>query len=556
MLANFSLVPAPELFDLYGLVLPFLVPSETTVFYFNPSSPSCRWELLQRSQLYDHPQMVWQRAEVYSNLYSRHNSHIFVLACLSRTFYEWQLKSLATTLTRMRSVRVLIEMEGEESFFLASQVLSLCLQHSMLNVGLYFRSFSVFSYRVFPYFKLIKQRISEETQPLIFTNQLVDLGGYQLRVQPDLAPPNSILYRDLRGENRISGFLWQFILTFAENLGAGIEILYPPWSKPKVSTNEYMIELTRNGSSDFGVTPGNIMFKHAERFRDHSYPFMYSNWCTMLPMEKPLGTNSLFTHILSCGSATLLAAMYLVCFLVRPALIRLLKIIICNRLMRLFSRLFFLAMVCGCSAQLLSLLISPPIRSRIHSFDDLLGSSLKIFGMRNEFYFQEGDFRAKYAAAFHLTDSPDDLLDHRNYFNTSWAYTITSIKWLVIEAQQRHFAHPVFRFSEDLCFRWGSPYSLLIAQESIYRERLHHYIYMMVHQSGLIEHWITRSFYDMVKAGRITIKDYSLPRRVQPIQLQDLRLCWRVLGTLLLISFAAFALELLLFYTNVFLNSL
>ncbi|KAH8280976.1 hypothetical protein KR054_006353, partial [Drosophila jambulina] len=554
MLVNFSLAPASELFDLYGLLLPFLVPSETTVFYFSPSTLSCHWELLQRERLFKYPQIVWRKAELYTNLYNEQNSHLFVLACLSRNFYEGQLNILATSFTRLRSVKVLIEMEGEESSSLASQVLSLCLQHSMLNVGLYFRSRSVFSYQAFPYFKLIKQHISDETQPRIFTNQVADLRGYQLRVQPDLSPPNSFIYLDSLGENRVSGFMWQFIATFAETLGADIEMLYPTWRKV-ISSSEYMMEFTRNGSSDIGLTPVMIVYKHEERFRDYSYPFVYSNWCTMLPMEKPLSTHSLFTHVLSCGSAILLAVLYLVCFLAAPGLIRFLGLIIRGRLISASIRLFFLMMMCACSAQLLSLLICPLIRPRIQSFDDLLASGLKIFGMTSEFYFQDGGFRAKYAAAFHLTDNRDELYDNRNFFNTSWAYTITSVKWMVIEAQQRYFAHPVFRFSEDLCYSWNSPTGLLIAQESVYRERLHHYI-LMVDQSGLIGHWMTQSYYDLIKAGRMAIKDYSLPRTVLPIRLQDLRLCWRVLGSLLLIAFAAFALELLVFYTNVFLNSL
>ncbi|KAH8241269.1 hypothetical protein KR032_005724 [Drosophila birchii] len=556
MLAKFSLTPAPELLELYGLLLSFLGPSNTTVFYFNPSSLSCHWELLQRERLFDHPQIVWRKAELYPNLYNQHNSNIFVLTCLSSSFYESQLKILATTLTQLRSVRVLIEMEEmAESFSMASEILSFCQQHSMLNVGLYFRSRSVFSYRAFPYFKLIQQRISEETQPRIFTNQVADLRGYQLRVQPDLSLPNSFLYRDSRGRNRVSGFMWLFISTFAKKLGAGIEILYPTWKKSKVPSSEYMLEFTRNGSSDFGLTPNSIEYKHEERFRDYSYPLIPLHWCTMLPIEEPLSTHSLFTHILSCGSAILLAVMYLVCFLIIPALIRFLGFISRDIWLRLSSRLFVLVMICGCSAQLLSLLIFPPIRTRIRSFDDLLASGLKIFGMRSEFYYQEGGFRAKYAAAFRLTDNYDELYDHRNYFNTTYAYTITSVKWMVIEAQQRHFARPVFRFSKDLCFSWGSPMGMLIAQESVYRERFHHYT-LMVGQSGLIGHWMTQSYYDLVKAGRMIIKDYSLPRTVLPIRLQDLCLCWRVLGSLLLIASAAFALELLVFYTNVFLNSL
>ncbi|XP_017015539.2 uncharacterized protein Ir94h [Drosophila takahashii] len=559
MLSNISFSPAPELVDLYGLVLQFLVPAETTMFYFNPTGENCSWERLQGTNLSQHPQFVWHREESYPGLYKQHGNQIFAMACLSMDLYEWQLQLLATSLTRFRSVKILIELQARESSFLASQILSLCLQHSMLNVVLYFQRWSrplnIYNYLAFPYFTLFKHRLSEALGSKIFTNQLEDLRGYQMRVQPDLSPPNSFHYRDSRGEYRIGGFLWKIIQHFSESLGAGIQVLYPTWPKGKTASSEYMLEYTRNGSSDFGLTTNMIVFKHEERYRDYSYPMFYSSWCTMLPVEKPLGVHTLFKHVLCPGLVILLGLAFILCFLLIPPLIKYLGITLRGRLMRMACRIFTLVMMCASSAQLLSLLMSPPLHERIESFDDLLASGLKIFGMRSEFYYLDGAFRAKYAAAFHLTDDPNELYDNRNYFNTSWAYTITSVKWHVIEAQQRHFAHPVFRFSETLCYNWASPCGLLIAPESIYREPLQHFTLRM-DQAGLISHWMTRSFYDMVRAGRMTIKDYSLMHLVSPLRTEDLRMWWDIFVTGLGTSSVVFAIELLLFYTNVFLNSL
>ncbi|KAH8356380.1 hypothetical protein KR084_009174 [Drosophila pseudotakahashii] len=559
MLSNFSSSPAPELVDLYGLVLQFLVPAETTVFYFNPAGQNCSWERLQRTNLSQHPQLVWHREESYPGLYKQHSNKIFAMACLSHNAYEWQLQLLATSLTRFRSVKILIELQAGESSFLASQVLSLCLQHSMLNVVLYFkrwtRPLNIYNYQAFPYFTLVKHRLSEALRSRIYNNQLANLRGYQMRVQPDLSPPNSFPYRDSRGEYRIGGFMWRIIQHFSESLGAGIHVLYPTWPKGKVASSEYMLEFTRNGSSDVGLTTSMITFKHEERYRDYSYPMFYSSWCTMLPVEKPLNVQTLFTHVLSPGLALLLLLAFILCFLLIPPLIKFLGIAFRGRLIRMTLRIFILIMMCASSAQLLSLLISPPLLDRIESFDDLLASDLKIFGLRNEFYYLDGAFRAKYAAAFHLTDDLNELFDNRNYFNTSWAYTITSVKWHVIEAQQRHFAHPVFRFSKTMCYNWDSPCGLLIAPESIYRDPLQHFTLRM-DQAGLISHWMTSSFYDMVRAGRMTIKDYSLTHPMSPLRTKDLRIWWSILVTGLGTSSVVFAIELLLFYTNVFLNSL
>uniref|UniRef100_A0A6P4FFJ1 Uncharacterized protein LOC108051545 n=1 Tax=Drosophila rhopaloa TaxID=1041015 RepID=A0A6P4FFJ1_DRORH len=559
MLSNGSLSPAPELFDLYGLILQFLVPSETTVFYFNPTGANCSWEILERTSLSHQPQMFWKKEESYPQLYNRQGRNLFVIACLSTYHFERQIGLLATSLTRLRSVRILIEMQDKESAFLASQILLLCQQNSMLNVVLFFqrwtRPFAIFSYLAFPYFKLVKHRFSEVSTASIYTNKLADLKGYQLRVQPDLSPPNSFDYRDRKGQYRMGGYMWNIIENFAASMGASVQILYPSWERAKNSAAEVMLQFTRNGSSDIGLTTTMIRFKHKERQRDYSYPLLYSSWCTMLPMEKPLSVNILFRHVLSPKTAIFLLLASLLCLLVFPKLLQFFGFTMRSRLMRFSLRIFTLLMLCASSAQLLSLLISPRLHKRIESFDDLLASDLKIFGLRNEFYFMNGEFRAKYAAAFHLTEDNNELYDNRNYFNTSWAYTITSIKWIVIDAQQRHFAHPVFRFSDTMCLDLPSPIGLLIAPESIYRDHLREYI-LQVSQAGLISRWMSYSFYEMVTAGRMTIKDYSLINVIHSLRIKDLQLCWLIFSVGLGTSSLVFTIELLLFYTNVFLNSL
>lgn len=557
MLSNISLSPAQDLVALYGLVLQFLVPAESTVFYFNPGTVVCDLDMLLWTNMTGNPQIVWQGNETYPALYKRHGCNIFVLACVSGNAFDSQLEGLTTTLTRLRSVRILIELDGEESSLRATQVLSFCLKYSMLNVVMYFKrwtnSFHIYSYQAFPEFGLIKQTVSKDNVPLIYPYQLRDLKGYKLRLQPDLSPP--LTFRHGSHGEKISGFLWNYVVSYAENLNAGVYVVYPSFPRRKTVASQYMILYTRNGSVDFGLTTVMLNYKYDERAADYSYPFMFLNWCTMVPSERILKIPALFDHVLTLESAILLLLGYLFVFLGIPPMVKYFRINCRERMMRLVTRLFTLILLCACSSQLISLLICPPSEPRIRSFDELLASGLKIFGMRSEFYYLHADFRAKYAAVFHLSDNPNELYDNRNYFNTSWAYTITSIKWRVIEAQQQYFHRPVFRLSKDLCFQWDSPASILIAPESIFRDSLQLYI-LNVAQSGLLRQWLIHSFYEMVRAGRMTIKDYSATRSLLPLQLEDLRMCWWICGISLIISGIVFTIELLIFYTNVFLNSL
>ncbi|KAH8337691.1 hypothetical protein KR074_007002 [Drosophila pseudoananassae] len=557
MLANISWSPAPDLVTLYGLVLQFLVPSGSTVFYFNPRTSICDLDMILWTNVTGNPKIIWQEDEPYPVLYRRHGHNILVLACLSGNSFDSQLQVLITTLTRLRSVRILIELDAEESSWLATQVLSFCLKNSVLNVVVYFKrwknSFHIYSFRAFPKFSLITQRVSKDRKPLIFPYQLRNLKGYKLRLQPDLSPPTTFRYGS-HGE-QISGFLWQYLASYAQSLNAGVHMVYPSFPRRKTAASDYMILYTRNGSVDFGLTTVMIMYDYEERSTDYSYPFMFLNWCTMLPSERAIQISALFEHVLTLESAIVLLLGYLLVFLGIPSMVKFLGINCRGRMIRLVTRLFTLILLSGCSSQLISLLIYPPLEPRIRSFDDLLASGLKIFGMRNEFYYLNAFFRAKYASIFHLSDNPNELYDNRNFFNTSWAYTITSIKWRVIDIQQRYFHHPVFRVSKDLCFQWDSPAGILIAPESIYRDSLKQYI-LNVAQSGLLRQWLIHSFYDMVRAGRMTIKDYSFKRSPLPLRLEDLRLCWGICGISLIISGIVFVMELLIFYTNVFLNSL
>ncbi|EDW38994.1 GL13644 [Drosophila persimilis] len=563
MLAHFSRTISQELFDLYGLVLQFLVTGETTVLYYNPSGLNCSWHWLWQRNLTTNPQIVWQSAEPAVDLVQQFSSNLFVLACLSRESNEWELMGLSSSLSHLRGVRVLIDVAGpgRNEELMATKILSYCLKNSMLNVMLYFQRWSrhlfVYSFRAFPHFVLIKQRILSpgSPRPQMFADQLADIKGKEIIAIPDFSPPNSFEYTDANGETRVAGYLWTFIAEFASSLGGRLKVSYPTWATGRTASSLYMLEVTRNASVDFGLTPTMVTEKNIKWYYQYSYPMLYSSWCIMLPMERPIPVFSLFHRVLSCEAVIVVLAASLVFGLLVPALFKCLGIDFRCKLVHLTPRLLALVLVCACAAQLLSLLISRPASARIDSFDDLLRSGLKIFGMRSEFYFFDGDFRAKYAAAFHLTNNPTDLYDNRNHFNTTWAYTITSVKWAVIETQQRHFPRPVFRLSRDMCFNGYLPSSLLIPPESVYRDRLQQFTLRM-EQSGLISQWIRMSFYDMVRAGQMTIKDYSQSQQLRALTLQDLQLAWRLSGLGVIICVVAFVLELLRFYTPVFLNSL
>lgn len=276
----------------------------------------------------------------------------------------------------------------------------------------------------------------------------------------------------------------------------------------------------------------------------------------MMPLERRIERKAVFEHILETNTLGLLL-LILGCFCplfwlkvsVFPSWIR-----VYWHNWRLTPRLISLFVFSICLAQLFSLLTLHPQHSKIDSFDSLIASDLRIFAMRAEFYWMNDDFRARYASAFRLTSNKSELFELRNNFNTSWAYTITSIKWALINEQQRNFHRPLFRFS-DLCLFGNAAYSIIMAEESIYHDKLMIFT-MRVQQSGLISYWLRHSFYDMVSTGRMFLKDHSVSIQPYALRLQDLQMASQCFWGGIIFAIILFLIELLRFHIEVFLDNL
>ncbi|KAH8380933.1 hypothetical protein KR200_000795 [Drosophila serrata] len=556
MLANLNGPLARELLDLYGLVLGYLAGGETTMIYYNPAGLDCNWNMLWQRNLTHHPQIVWQKSYPCPDLYNRFNSDIFVLACLSPgALGELQLKNLASSLRHLMAVSVLMEVMDFDREAVANEYLSICLHSQLLNVELYFRnhneSLILYSYQAFPHFRLIQKPVVSDLDGNIFVDKMENLQGHRLRVVPDLSPPNTFDYRDASGKLQVAGYLWDFIETFATARNASLEMIRPGWRSGAAPASSFMVDLTRNGTVDLGLTTVLISKRNSIKVHEYTYPVLFSSWCTMLPVEKPIPKDDLYVRVICPGAVAILLVILLLGYLFFVSM----KYVRECSWLSILPGLMALILLTSSTAQLLSLLISPPVHKRIESFDDLLKSGIQIMGIRDEFYDMDGMFRAKYAAAFHLINDPAEIYELRNHFNSSWAYTIALIKWHVINQQQQHFSRPLFRLSKDLCFNDYVPTSFVMAPDSVYYESLKDFTLTAL-QAGLMKHWIAKSFYDMVAAGRMSIRDYSELVILKPLSMADLSHTWHIFGAALAVSSGVFLLELTVFYVNVFLDSI
>ncbi|XP_060647211.1 uncharacterized protein LOC132785234 [Drosophila nasuta] len=546
---------------LYSLIVELALRTRS-IFYYNPSGLECNWRWLQLHNFTNHPQLVWNSALPFVHLNRLFNNELFVLACLDADLARNELTGLLSSLSHLSNSKVLIELVGNKSVELRSKeslvkdILLQFRQKNMLNVVIYFKSTShplyLYSYDAFPQFTLRQRDFTKSCGDQLYPRQIENVKGYILRVIHDFSEPNTIIYYDANGKELIRGSLWDFIANFASTIGARLKAIEPTWPHGRHLGDSYMLELTKNNSVDIGLFTAQVDERNSNRFYQYSFPILYASWCVMMPLERPIQIPAIFKHILCTGTMAFLI-IALICYWL-SSLGSLFRLQRWNRCWRLSPRLLALLFVCLCQAQLMFLLIMHPRQLPIDSFDALLASDLRILGVSSEFYLLDAAFRARYAAAFRLTSNVSEFFELRNSFNTSWAYSITSNKWTMMEAQQENFQRSVFRYS-DLCLHESLPYSIILDEDSVYYQALMFYS-MRVHEAGLLEKWVRNSFYDMVDAGRMHLTDYSVTIEPQPLRLPDFQIPCRYFGYGIIIALAAFVIELLRFYINVFLENL
>ncbi|XP_016952958.1 uncharacterized protein LOC108026523 [Drosophila biarmipes] len=95
------------------------------------------------------------------------------------------------------------------------------------------------------------------------------------------------------------------------------------------------------------------------------------------------------------------------------------------------------------------------------------------------------------------------MLDlHRDPFNTSFGYTVSSDRWRFLDMQQLHLRKPIFRLT-DICE--GPFYHVFpMHRDSHLRSPMTEYI-MIAQQAGLMNHWKREAFWEALHLHRIQV---------------------------------------------------
>ncbi|KAH8383247.1 hypothetical protein KR009_007562 [Drosophila setifemur] len=523
-----------------------------TLFYYRLNSCNCWMEELLGSG--NVSTLVLDDQEYPPYLRHRQDSDLLGVVCLSIAHYIDVVNALSVIMDQIRYAPLLLQLCEVEDPGLeqdaASRILKLSQDLLLLNVLLLsgdFLSSRIFYTHSFPSFQL--RKFVYQANLILFPNKLANLQGHPIRTLPDNSEPHTIVSRSLNGELVISGPIWRLLVEFVHHINGTIKLATEPRIGESLKFVQ-VLDLVRNNTLDIAASlrPNTQIIR--SNFHQFSYPVIMGDWCTMLPTERVLSSHESLGRLMSSPYIWLyLGLLYTVHRLLTQR--RLLQ----SRLFRVLKPLAHLTLLCIVQAQLSAFFIGPQQVNHITSLRQLEDSGLRIMGLRQEFPEYPFEMRSRYASSFLLKDSFFEMAKHRNQYNSTYGYTVTSVKWLFYGEAQRHFRRPLFRYSQDICVQKVSLFSLVLQSNCPYRFQLTKFI-LRLHSAGLLNLWYRWSFYDMVRAGRVHFEDKSTPHRSLPIGWTEWQNVMVLYGAALSTSLAIFVIELVIHHVNIYMHNL
>uniref|UniRef100_A0A6P4FIM0 Uncharacterized protein LOC108051544 n=1 Tax=Drosophila rhopaloa TaxID=1041015 RepID=A0A6P4FIM0_DRORH len=522
-----------------------------TLLYYRLSSCDCWFEeVLGTDNL---TTLLWNDQTYPHYIRHRQNMDILTVVCLRLNQYRKVLHALSLILDQIRSMPVVLQLCEEENSIQEQNLASLIFRRSaelkMPNVILlscnFFSSRIFYAYDLFP--KLQVRKLIYHTYLTLFPYKLENLQGHPIRTLPDNSEPHTIVEKDSNGSFIINGPVWQLMLHFARHLNSSLELAGEPVFGKSLRYVQ-VLDLVRNATVDIAAS----LRPYSHRINKHylSYPIMVGNWCMMLPTERSLNGKEILSKWMESPFIWLF---FLLLYILHKWMTQ--RTRLRSPLIHLLKPLTHLVLLCFLQAQFSAFFIGSQQVNHITNMQQVEESGLRIRGMRQEFMEFPIDLRSKYASCFLLHDLFFDLAKYRNGFNTSYGYTVTSVKWNLYKEAQQYFRRPLFRYSEDICVQKLSLFSLIHQSNCLYRQQLKEFN-LRLHEAGLIRLWYRQSYYFMVKIGRFHFGDNSSSRQAQPIPLSEWRIVMVLYGAALLISVAAFVIELTVHCVNVCLQNL
>ncbi|XP_017077317.1 uncharacterized protein LOC108112080 [Drosophila eugracilis] len=409
-----------------------------------------------------------------------------------------------------------------------------------------------------------------ENKP-IYIEQFLNMQGKLIRTAADFLAPRSMLYKDAKSkEMKMMGYVANLIDTFAQKVNATLQL--------EILSNKFIVreifKMVERKELDIGTTLDSSL--RTKPLDTSSYPYILTSYCLMLQVPAKVPYNAVYavimdrlivgiTFIVFCILSTLLIYTWKMSWqdlsvtniLLNDKSIRgMLGQSFpfpnnANNHLRLTVSIIFFASIMITTmyeAYLQSYFTNPPSEPGIESFEDIGRNHRKIampemetksLIKTNNSYFQEihqGDLV--------IFESLPECFKLRDNFNLSYNFAVTGDRWSSYAEQQALFKEPVFYFARNLCFSRMIFLSVPLRPSLPYRHLFEEHI-MRQYEFGLVSHWRSHSFFDMVRLGLAPLKDLSQPKVYSPsLLVDDVSWVMKVYLAALMFSVLCFLLEI------------
>ncbi|XP_016972397.1 uncharacterized protein LOC108039821 [Drosophila rhopaloa] len=552
----------------------------------DPSLEESLLSLLQRLKLEEfYDTLLVYGGDCVLHSLSRRLDVSTVLVSSGSTNFDWNFSSLTLILScdpdaeREVTYRTLMKLQRNRRLIYLQrniQPKSVCNsysqkeQHNVAMVREHFDKLGViYACRYFedPNF----EKISLWDEKPIYIENFRNMHGKAIRTVADLLPPRSMIHLDAKsGDMQMMGYVANLINNYAQKVNATLQL--------EVLNNKFIVreilKMVENEQLDIGTTL-DISLRTAI-LETSSYPYILTSYCLMLQVPAKLPYNMVYAMIvdrLVLGIIFALFCLLSILLIYSKKMswqdLNLANILLNDKSLRgllgqsfpfpsnagkhlrlIFCILCFasIMMTTMYEAYLQSFFTNPPSESKIHSFQDIgkyqpkiAMPSIEIEALikTNNSYFQEIQ-----KDALIIFDNLPEYAKLRDAFNLNYSFVVTGDRWSAYAEQQELFKDPVFYFARDLCFSRLIYMSIPLRAHLPYRHLFEEHM-MRQQEFGLVSHWRSHSFFDMVRLGLTPLKDLSRPKTISPsILLDDISWILKIYLAATVLSICCFLFEI------------
>ncbi|XP_013108028.2 uncharacterized protein LOC106087517 [Stomoxys calcitrans] len=545
-------------------------PFDTIVVF--QAIPSIQEENIEFVYQFPEPKILLKKdsAFAYKKLY---NSDILLVILVAEHMKTELMQAVARTTDNMRQARILIiawNIEIVEEF--QDNLIRMAQSYKMTNILLQLLesidSPNLYQLRPYPSYHWLPMDDQSSGGFAYFPQHWRNMQQTSIVTYVNQMPPASLIYEDDQGNIKLNGYVVRLVLLFAEHFNASLR-MYEPLKTNSMIHFMYINQLVEQNLVDIPMVMDIKEWTSPKWI--HSLAIYRIEQCMLIvPCAQALSIQEVFSILLGAKFFVTL----LVCFMtfslvhclidyVLESVFQFSNLMLSDKILpgtlgqsfgaskspwRSLKLIYILLFFAGLnistqfSATMNTSLTSPPYHKQIKTLADIANSPLKIRVLKDDVALMGGVLMPIFRSVI-FSDNVTEYDEQRLNFNTTTGYITTTPHWQMLNLKQQYFSHKAFCTYGNLTLFRLIPWTILLQQQSPYREPLNDLIHR-VHDFGLMDAWLYSTFKDLLKLIVITLRDPNPKTGAQTLKVEDLYWAWIVVVIGLAVGSAIFVAEL------------